>query len=68
MGFKPKIPAPPKVAPAPTRADAEFNAGQDARKKLNTRQGVFSNIMTTPLGDTNYGQNAANKKLAMLGA
>lgn len=68
MCTKPKVPEVPKVAPAPTRADAEFNAGQSQRKRLNQQSGVKGNIFTSALGDATYGENAVSRKLATLGA
>ncbi len=60
-----KPPKPPKVAPVPNRADATDAANKE-RKKLTEAGGVYSNIFTSPLGDSTYGTNAA--KLATLGA
>lgn len=59
----PKIDKPPAVAPAPQRKDMDTGS---ERRKIASRQGVFGNIMTSPLGDTGYGKNA--QKLATLGA
>lgn len=59
----PKIDKPPAVQPAPDRSTVD--TGRE-RRKLSERQGVFSNIITSPLGDAGYGQSA--KKLATLGA
>lgn len=63
MCFKtPKVPPPPAVAAAPTRATVDTG---EARKKVAARNGVFGNILTSPLGDSGYGQSV--KKLATLG-
>ena len=59
----PKPPKPPVVQKAPTRQTVD--TGED-RRKLAARQGVFGNIMTSPLGDSYYGMNT--QKLATLGA
>lgn len=59
----PKIDKPPPVQPAPQRKDVDTGS---ERRKIASRQGVFGNIMTSPLGDTGYGKNA--QKLATLGA
>lgn len=57
----PKPPKAPTVQPAPKREEPV-----DERRRLAGQQGVFSNIMTSPLGDSGYGANA--QKLATLGA
>lgn len=59
----PKIEKPPVVQPAPDRSTVD--TGKE-RRKLSERQGVFNNILTSPLGDVGYGQSA--RKLATLGA
>lgn len=59
----PKIANPPAVQPAPQRKDVDTGT---ERRKIANRQGVFSNIFTSPLGDTTYGASA--QKLATLGA
>lgn len=67
MCFKTKVPDPPPVQPAPTR-DSAADAGLNQRKRLQRQGGVMNNIFTSTLGDTNYGANAVNRKLATLGA
>lgn len=59
----PKIDKPKPVTPAPTRETVDT---RNERRKLSERQGVFGNIMTSPLGDSGYGESA--RKLATLGA
>ena len=59
----PKPPKAPQVQPAPQKRDVDTG---NERRKIADRQGIFSNIFTSPLGDSSYGQNA--QKLATLGA
>jgi hypothetical protein len=59
----PKIPDPKPVQPAPQRRDVDTG---NERRKIASQQGVFSNILTSPLGDSSYGMNA--QKMATLGA
>ena len=59
----PKIPDPKPVQPAPQRKDVDVD---DERRKIAQRQGVFGNIVTSPLGDSTYGTNT--RRLATLGA
>jgi hypothetical protein len=59
----PKVPEPAKPVPAPQRRDVDTGT---ERRKIANRQGVFANILTSPLGDSSYGMNA--QKMATLGA
>ena len=68
LGGRPKpVAPPPPVAPAPTReqiaADAAANKIEmtnESKKKVKARQGLFSNILTTTMGDPLYGQQTAS--------
>lgn len=74
VGGKKQAPAPappPPVAPAPTREEIAATVASDAaaekvalvtesKKKVQKRQGLFSNILTTTLGDPFYGQRTVN--------
>ncbi len=62
---QPRIIAAPPVAPAPTKAQIEAAAAADrlslvnqSRTAVASRQGVFGNIKTTPMGDASFGSNA----------
>lgn len=63
MCFKTKAPPMPAVAATPSRADVQGDVTIQ-RKKLAERRGVFGNIFTSPLGDSNYG--SAGRPLAAL--
>lgn len=65
MCFKVKTPKIPPPQPAPRREDVQGTVDKE-RRRLASSQGVLSNIFTSSLGDTGYGQNA--QKLAKLGA
>lgn len=58
----PKVPKPPTVQAAPQRDTVDTG---EQRRKVTERSGVFGNIFTSALGDTQYGQNA--RKVATLG-
>ena len=60
-----KTPKAPAVTPTPQRADVQGEVTA-TRKKTAEQSGIFSNILTSPLGDSDYGKNA--QKLAKLGA
>jgi uncharacterized protein YcfJ len=71
LGSKPK-PKPVKAAvvqPAPTRDEAAEVASTE-RRRVRDQQGVYGNIFTSVLGDSNYGSNvrASNTTVAALGA
>lgn len=68
MCFSTKTPTPPMVQAQPRR-DETSGAVADQRRKLAAQGGVYDNIATTPLGDSNYGSAASSlPKLAAFGA
>jgi len=52
----PKPPKPPVVQPRP-KADETGAVVQKTRQRAAEAPGVFGNIFTSALGDTNYGAN-----------
>lgn len=68
IGARPApVAAPPPVAPAPTREQIAADAAaekialtNESKKKVKARQGLFSNILTTTLGDPLYGQKTSS--------
>lgn len=65
---KPKVVTPPPPQPAPTRDDAA-TAGAAERRRVRDQQGVYGNIFTSVLGDSNYNRNVrANSTVASIGA
>ena len=67
MCFKTKTPTPPPVKEAPQK-DVEGAAASEARRRAAAQQGVYENIATSPLGDSNYGKRAGGlAQLAALG-
>lgn len=59
-----KTPKPPAVRAAPQK-DVNASLVQDSIRRASMQQGVYGNISTSPLGDSEYGSNA--RKLAKLG-
>lgn len=66
MCFKSPKPAPVAPVPkTPTRQDAEAATESERRRVTTEQPGVFGNIATSPLGDSDFGRSA--KRLARLG-
>ncbi len=59
-----KTPKPPAVRSAPQK-DVNASLVQDSMRRASMQQGVYDNISTSPLGDSEYGTYA--RKLAKLG-
>lgn len=56
FGSKPKPVKAPVVQPPPTRDEAA-EAANTERRRVRDQQGVYGNIFTSVLGDSNYGSN-----------
>lgn len=68
MCFKTKSPAIPPVRAAPSTDDTK-SAVVSQRKRIGDQQGLYGNIFTTLLGDSNYGKNTPGRpQLASVGA
>lgn len=59
-----KTPKPPAVRPTPQK-DTNASLVQDNVRRVAQQQGIYGNISTSPLGDSEYGTNT--RKLAKLG-
>ncbi len=66
MCFKsPKTPPLPQQQPAPS-TNENSALMQEARKKANAAQGIFSNIFTSALGDTGFDKSTSRQTPATL--
>lgn len=64
MCLKPKVPKTPKAQPAPDRDTVQENVSR-TRRAAATQQGIYGNVFTSALGDSNYGSSTS--KVATLG-
>lgn len=69
MCFSQKTPKPPKPPPIPTPPDpqaADLKAEEDARRRaLGAAAPRSSTVLTSPLGDPNYGAGVVGTKLSL---